>query len=122
MSYTNQMASDEFYAELDSGIRFPVRLLHSHGIATGQSCEGGEGHAYFVPTIDLPDAEPAFAAADYLCECGLPVMAVSRFWDYEGGLPLAPIWRITFTRDMPERADELPMFVWGYIAVDGRDS
>ena len=43
----------DLYAELDPGIRDVVRLLRSHGWNTTQSCEGGEGHAYTRPTIEL---------------------------------------------------------------------
>ena len=46
-------AADDLYAELDPGIRDVVRLLRSHGWNTTQSCEGGDGHLYTRPTIEL---------------------------------------------------------------------
>src|SRR5690348_9250045 len=58
------VVDDAWYERVDVGIRFAVRALHSAGIETGQSCEGGPGHAYHAPTIDLP-GQP-WAALDAL--------------------------------------------------------
>jgi hypothetical protein len=103
------------YAALDEGIRFAVRVLHAHGIETCQSCQGGDGHAYPVPTVDLLAATDAtgFAALAYLHGFGLPVVSVSKHWAVSNGEPYEMIWRIEFARPCPERADEPLMFLCG---------
>src|SRR4051812_9208509 len=37
--------------ELDAGIRQAVLILRRAGIETFESCEGGDGHAFEVPTV-----------------------------------------------------------------------
>ncbi len=115
------LAPDEWYQQLDAGIRFAVRLLHANGFETGQSCEGGTGHSYEKPTVDLWGAPvenaAAFAAVHILHTYGLPVDGAALHWRIHNGLPLKPLWRITFSKPFPERADERPM-VWGYQFAD----
>lgn len=36
---------------LDPGIFLVVRILREHGIETFESCEGGKGHVFYVPTV-----------------------------------------------------------------------
>ena len=36
---------------IDAGIRKEVDVLSRNGIETFESCEGGDGHAFFEPTI-----------------------------------------------------------------------
>lgn len=105
------------YQTLDRGIRFAVRVLHAHGIETGQSCEGGKGHSYFEPTVEFrADAGDAlgFEALSYLQMYELPVSAVSIHWHVYRGLPFEKLWRITFWKTMDDRADEKPGIIWGY--------
>lgn len=117
----DMMADPAFYAELDPGIRFAVRVLHAHGhIDTCQSCEGGPGHAYDHPTVDLiatADDALGFAALAALRSYGLPVMAVALHWNVRHSLPYEKLWRITFSQTMEERADEIPNFIYGYRAT-----
>lgn len=112
------MQSDQWYAGLDDGIRFAVRVLHARGIETGQSCEGGDGHAYDHPTVDLLGATPGagFAALAALTEYGLRVRDVALLWPVSKDLPGENYWRITLWQAWPERADEQPTFVWHYEA------
>ena len=114
------MESEKWYSGLDDGIRFPVRVLHARGIETGQSCEGGEGHAYDHPTVDLLGNTPSagFAALAALTEYGLRVRDVALLWPVNQGLPGENFWRITLCQPWPGRADEYPMFVWNYEARD----
>ncbi len=111
------MRPEEFYQSLDSGIRFVVRVLHANGIDTQQSCQGGEGHCYLQPTVDVPglpwDAV-GFRVLSCLAGYGLPVDALNYHWPVMHGIPYEAFWRITFFKQMPERADEKPTFVWGY--------
>lgn len=103
---------------LDVGIRFAVRVLHAAGISTSQSCEGGAGHAYPEPTIDLEaeDGEGLRAVAA-LEAYGLEVHELSRVWGIRHGMPYQVVWRVVLRRAHPERADDRPMFVQGTQAV-----
>jgi hypothetical protein len=77
----DMMMPPDWYEKLDKGIRFPVRVLHAAGgIETCQSCEGGKGHAYEVPSIDFiarGQDSTGFKALAALNDYGLPVREVS---------------------------------------------
>lgn len=45
------VASGSSLDGLDVGIRDIVRILINNGVETFESCEGGEGHAFFEPTV-----------------------------------------------------------------------
>lgn len=115
----DMVESEDFYQGIDAGVRFAVRVLHAAGIETCQSCQGGEGHSYDRPTIDLvatgEDAN-GFSALAALAEYGLSVGDISILWNVRNFLPYEKLWRITFVRTMEERADEHPNFVFGYRA------
>jgi hypothetical protein len=112
--------SEPWYEGLDVGIRFPVKVLHAKGIETGQSCQGGDGHSYDRPTIDLRDggSRPlGFAALAALEDYGLRVRDISLVWTIDKGIPVDNFWRITLRQAWPERADERPIFEWSYRAT-----
>jgi hypothetical protein len=110
-----------YQEQIDPGIRFAVRLLHYAGIDTCQSCQGGKGHAYDHPTIDmvaLADDAAGFGALAALQEYGLPVDTVALVWNIRQGMPYEKLWRITFRDDsMVSRANEKPIFMKGVRAV-----
>jgi len=116
----HHVESDEFYAGIDAGIRFAVRVLHADGIETCQSCEGGQGHAYEEPSIDLradgPHRASGFRALSALADYGLHVRRVELVWDVVDDLPTERIWRIVLRKAHPDRADERPQFVRGCVA------
>ena len=114
--HTNVWA-DEAYAGLDAGIRYPVRLLHAHGIPTCQSCEGGEGHAYDLPSIDMTEPR-AFEAMSVLEVAAVPVRSVLSIWRVEHAVPDARIWRVELHKALPERADDRPMFIAAHLHRD----
>lgn len=117
MPLRSMMWKPDEYEGLDVGILFAVKVLHAAGIETCQSCQGGEGHAYREPSVDLSaDASGVggFAALAALRDYGLPVNAVSIVWDIMDGLPYSKLWRITFSRTMEDRANDSPMFEWSY--------
>ena len=113
----NKMMPSKWYDRLDAGIRFAVKVLHAKGFETCQSCQGGKGHAYDQPSVDLiaiGDDAWGFAAVAALQDYGLPVRDLSMLWNLRNGLPYEKLWRITFRKPAPERAKEWPMFVYGY--------
>lgn len=117
MPIRDTMWPDKSYAGLDPGIRFAVRVLHAEGFETCQSCQGGKGHAYDEPTVEMiasGDDTRGFGALDALRSYGLPVNAVALVWPIKNGTPYEKNWRITFTKSMEDRADEIPMFIFGY--------
>lgn len=116
----DMMMPESFYQRLDPGIRFAVRVLHAAGgIETCQSCQGGKGHSYEQPTIDMlcggRDAK-GFLALAALVDYGLPVADIAIVWRVANGLPYEKLWRVTFFRTMEDRADEKPMFIYSYRA------
>lgn len=121
----NKMKSAEFYAELDEGIRFPVRVLHAAGFDTCQSCQGGNGHPYNQPTVEMVagghDSE-GFGALAALNQYGLLVAEIAIIWPVASGLPYEKLWRITFTKTFEDRADEQPIFIFGYENNSGAKS
>lgn len=116
--HNSHVQTDKWYSGLDPGIRFAVRVLHAQGIETGQSCEGGEGHAYDRPTIDLLGYSPGvgFAAFAALTAYGLRVRDIAVLWSADKDLLGENFWRITLWQAWPERSEEKPMFVWSYSA------
>lgn len=115
----DMMASEDWYQKLDKGIRFAVRVLHAAGFETCQSCQGGEGHAYDQPTVEMVstgDDSQGFGALAELQAYGLPIADISIRWPVRNGLPYERLWCITFRKTMEDRANDKPMFVYGYQA------
>lgn len=115
------MGPDTFYADLDPGIRFAVKVLHAHGIDTCQSCEGGPGHSYPAPTVDMRGSaheQPAFAALHHLETYGLEVTSVAQVWNVAQGRIHEVVWRVELRKACPERAEEWPMFAWRSSYLD----
>lgn len=111
----SRVQTDAWYASIDPGVRFAVRVLHAAGIDTGQSCEGGEGHCYKWPTVDLGgqklDTKDGFAALAALANYGIEVRSVSFEWCV---ISCEAFWRIELTKPLHERADDRPSFAWSY--------
>lgn len=97
-----ELAVDAPYDELDDGIREIVRVLRAEGVATFESCEGGEGHCFPEPTVKFegPTEEGyrAYAAARMH---GLPVARLQRAWTSRDGELVGPWWELVF---VPPRA------------------
>lgn len=112
-----EVRSEKKYADMDPGIRYPVRLLHAHGIPTNESCQGGEGHAFHDPSIVMQEGR-AFEAMNQLERCGIPVREVVSRWSVDDGVPNERSWVVVLRRALPERADDLPMFISGHLHRD----
>jgi hypothetical protein len=121
--FRDHLRSEEFYAALDLGIRFAVYVLHAAGIDTSQSCQGGEGHAYHRPTIEIAAGDhcvEGFAALAALEAYGLHVSEVALAWPVQHGMPYEKNWRIELAASCEERADEIPGFIAAYRAAGRR--
>jgi hypothetical protein len=83
---------------LDTGIKPYVLALRSGGIETFESCEGGEGHTFPVPTIRFSGAmAEGFKAFGVARELGLPVSNVRLSYSVNDGFLTGPWWEMTFT-------------------------
>jgi hypothetical protein len=79
---------------LDPGIVRILRIFKDHGIETCQSCEGGPGHSYEHPTIDVL-GEP-WKALDIANTYAAQVDTVSEIFGIRDGRPVEHFWRIEF--------------------------
>jgi len=83
---------------LDDGIKDAVIILREAGIETFESCQGGEGHAYFEPTIRFHgQREQGWKALAAAQERRLPVLELKRVWPIQDGEPTGPWWEMTFS-------------------------
>ncbi len=95
-------APDEAEWKLDPGIRRAVLILRSAGIETNESCEGGEGHSYPVPTISFRGSSWAgYHAFSVAMEHGLPVTSLRRVYDVLDTQLQGPWWEMTFRATAP---------------------
>lgn len=89
-------AREHFGSEaLDRGIIRPVRILKEDGVETCQSCEGGDGHCYEYPSVDIL-GQP-WRALDLCNTYGLPVHTVSHQFSIREGEPVENVWRLEFS-------------------------
>jgi hypothetical protein len=90
---------DTDYPDLDPGIYRAVRVLREAGVETFESCEGGAGHAYPVPTVRLHGTRAeGWRALGIALEHGLPVSQLRRTWPMVDGEPEGPCWELVFGR------------------------
>ena len=94
---THGMWADDFDPPLDKGIANIVVLLRASGIETYESCEGGSGHAYPVPTVRFHGVHSeGFRALSVALQHGLHVSELRRLWSIIDGEPDGPTWELTF--------------------------
>lgn len=85
---------------LDDGIKKYVELLQHAGIETCESCQGGVGHAFPVPTIRfLGDRSEGWRALAIAQQADFPLAELRRVWPILDGEPAGPVWEITFHGD-----------------------
>lgn len=88
----------EFDPPLDPAIAGVVLALQAAGVETFESCQGGPGHCYPVPTVRFHGHQPeGFRALAAAMEAGLPVADLRRVWPVLDGEPTGPWWEMTFT-------------------------
>lgn len=91
------MSLKEFSPALDPGVRRYVEILHSNGVETFESCQGGEGHAYAEPAVRFHGPSAAgFHALSVAMHHALPVSVLRRIWPINDGEPTGPWWEMTF--------------------------
>ena len=92
-----QFAPDEAEWQLDPGIRHAVLTLRSAGVETVESCEGGKGHSYPVPTVSFRGSSWAgYRAFAVAMENGLPVTGLRLVYDVLDSQLQGPWWEMTF--------------------------
>ncbi|MDE0534524.1 MAG: hypothetical protein OXI01_24195 [Albidovulum sp.] len=97
MDLTRELPTEEIDG-IDNLILPYVDILRKEGIETVQSCQGGEGHAYPVPTIEFDgEASEGWRALAIALQHQLPVYDLNRKWSIENFVPVGPIWEMTFT-------------------------
>ena len=82
---------------LDPGVRRYVEVLATAGVATFESCEGGEGYSMPEPTVRFHgEHSEGFRALAIALEHGLPVLDLRRYWAIIDGEPTGTYWELTF--------------------------
>jgi hypothetical protein len=82
---------------LDLGIRSAVETLRMAGIATFESCQGGQGHAYAEPTVRFHGGpEEGLRALSVAVKAGLPVLDLRKVWPVIDNEPTGPWWELVF--------------------------
>jgi hypothetical protein len=82
---------------LDPRIRSIVEILVANGVETFESCEGGEGHAFHVPTVRFHgNHAEGFRALAIALQHGLKVCELRRYYSIEDCEPVGPRWEMTF--------------------------
>jgi hypothetical protein len=85
---------------VDAGIRSIVEILASNGVETFESCEGGKGHAFHVPTVRFHgNHAEGFRALAIALQHGLRVCELRRYYSIEDGEPVGPRWEMTFLEE-----------------------
>lgn len=87
----------EYSPPLDPGIALYVETLNAKGVETYESCQGGNGHSYPVPTVRFHgDNTEGFRAVAIALQHGFPIVSVARIWTVIGGEPTGPGWEMVF--------------------------
>jgi hypothetical protein len=87
----------EFDPPLDDGIREIVITLASNGVETFESCEGGRGHSFPLPTVRFEGSSAeGLRALSVALANGLPVAELRRTWGLIDGAIHGPWWEMTF--------------------------
>lgn len=90
--------SEELYRSIDKGILDYVKLLRENGVETYESCEGGNGHAFFEPTVRFHGSRAeGFRALSVALQSDLRVAELKRIWVINDGEPTGAWWEMTFT-------------------------
>jgi hypothetical protein len=90
-------AQDHALLHLDAGIVEAVVKLREGGIETFESCEGGDGHAFFEPTVRFHgDSAEGIRAVSVALASGLCPFELRRVWTLINDEITGPCWELTF--------------------------
>ena len=93
------MLERDFDPPLDPGIAKTVIALRAAGVETFESCEGGEGHTFDVPTIRFRGtARCGFLVLGLAMKNCWPVVALQRSWKVIENEVTGPHWELVFSR------------------------
>jgi hypothetical protein len=85
------------WSKIDAGIRDELRVLVESGVATFESCQGGQGHPFPEPTIRFfGQRAEGFRALGIALQSGLRVTELRRYWSIEDREPVGPHWEMIF--------------------------
>lgn len=80
---------------LDPGISLVVKILMENGIKTFESCQGGHGHAYNVPTVCFEgDQTEGYKVFAMLAQLNFVVINLKRSWPIQNNEIGAPYWQL----------------------------
>jgi hypothetical protein len=83
--------------EIDAGILPIVRVLYEEGVETFESCEGGDGHAYFEPTVKFHGGiSEGYRALAVALQYDLNPTRLRRTYYILDKEPVGPDWEMTF--------------------------
>jgi len=84
---------------LDAGIEEAVLILRNGGVETFESCQGGEGHPFYEPTVRFHgDGSEGFRALAIAQQNGLRVDQLRRYYQIQNGEPTGPYWEMTLVK------------------------
>ena len=97
MSNDANVPLDHYSSPLDPGIARYVHILEQAGVATYESCQGGEGHASPYPMVFFRgNYSEGLAALATALQHKLPVFALQRVWRLDDGEMTGPWWELRF--------------------------
>jgi hypothetical protein len=77
--------------EVDTGIKPILRFFYEEGIETFESCQGGPGHCFPVPTVRFSgDRAEGFRALSVALQYGLRPTGLRRYYAINEGEPVGP--------------------------------
>lgn len=83
---------------LDDGIKSAVRFMRDRGVETFESCQGGSGHAFPVPTVRFHgDKTEGYRVVALLLQHGFEVAELRRVWIVLDAELIGPQWEVTFS-------------------------
>jgi hypothetical protein len=90
--------------KLDPGILPIVKILYEEGIETTESCQGGSGHAFPVPTVKFSgEINEGWRALSIVLAYDLKPTRLRRTYYILDKEPVGPEWEMTFKLpDVPD--------------------
>lgn len=95
-NYSHLFATKDI-PNIDSGILHLVDFLRHNKVETFESCEGGEGHIFEVPTIRFGGTKAeGLRVISLAMQFDLGADELRRYWNLIDGELTGPEWEITF--------------------------